>query len=222
MWERVDAYFAERLVRREPALDAALDAATKASREANLPDIAVSPAAGKLLWLLASTLGARRILEIGTLGGYSTIWLAHAAGPSGRVTTLEFDPRHADVARANLARAGFASTVEVLVGRALESLDRLLAAGGAPFDFVFVDADKPSNPEYLERALRLTRPGALIVVDNVVRGGEVANPASEDPSVRGVRRMADLVAANPRVQATALQTVGVKGYDGLAILRVMA
>lgn len=221
LWNRVDAFFDGRLVRGSVHLDAALDAAQAASMAAGLPDIAVSPATGKLLSLLAAAMGATRVLEIGTLGGYSTIWFAHAVPPGGSVITLELDPHHAEVARANIARAGYASTVDVRVGRALDALDHLIAEAAAPFDFVFIDADKPNNPEYLNRALRLTRPGSLIVVDNVVRGGEVADLSSTDPSVRGVQRMADFLAAEPRVQATALQTVGRKGYDGFALLRVV-
>jgi len=215
-WAAVDAYVHDRMVPHDEALAAAL----AASDAAGLPAIAVSPSQGKLLQILAQVLGARRILEVGTLGGYSAIWMARALPPDGRLVTLEADPKHAEVARANLARAGLAAVAEVRVGPALETLPRLAAEGAGPFDLVFIDADKPSNPDYFTWALRLTRPGALILVDNVVREGRVLDAASEDASVRGVRRLFDLIAAEPRVNATALQTVGIKGWDGLAIARV--
>ncbi|MEU9131669.1 O-methyltransferase [Kitasatospora sp. NPDC048540] len=215
-WTAVDDYFSEVLIGADEVLDGALAAADAAG----LPHINVAPNQGKLLQLLAVTRGARRILEIGTLGGYSTIWLGRALPADGRLVTLEIDPAHAAVAEANLERAGLADRTEVIVGRAADSLARLADQGVEPFDFVFVDADKPSNPVYFEWALRLTRPGALIVVDNVVRGGEVADPDSTDPAVRGVRTLHDLIAAEPRVSATSVQTVGVKGYDGFTLIRV--
>jgi predicted O-methyltransferase YrrM len=189
---------------------------------AHLPAINVAPNQGKLLQLLARAQGARNILEVGTLGGYSTIWLARALPPGGRLVTLEIDPRYAEVARANVLRAGLAEVVEVRVGRAVESLAQLEAEGRGPFDLVFIDADKPSNPDYFRWALRLSRRGSVIIVDNVVRGGAVADGASEDPRVRGVRELNDLIASEPRVSATAVQTVGSKGYDGFALILVVA
>lgn len=217
-WTAVDRYITDLLV---PA-DAALDAALEASEAAGLPAIAVAPNQGKLLMLLAKLQGARRILEIGTLGGYSTIWLARALPADGRLVTLEANPEYAQVARGNLARAGLAGVAEVRVGPALETLPRLAEEGPAPFDVVFIDADKPSTPEYFRWALRLARRGTLIVVDNVVRDGAVADAASEDESVRGIRRFNELAAAEPRVSATAIQTVGSKGYDGFALMLVTA
>ena len=215
-WTAVDRYLTDLLVPPDPALDAAL----VASEAAGLPAHQVSASEGKLLHLLARLVGARRILEIGTLVGYSTIWLARALPPDGRLVTLELDPRHADVARANLGRAGLGNVVDVRVGRAVESLRRLAADGSGPFDLVFIDADKETNPDYLAWALRLSRPGTVIVADNVVRGGAILDGASADPSVRGVRRFLELVAADPRLAATAIQTVGAKGWDGFAIALV--
>lgn len=221
-WAAVDAFLADRLRLSDPALDAAI----AASAAAGLPEIAVSPAYGRLLHILARSVGARRILEIGTLGGYSAIWLARAlpadaAFPEARLITLEADPRHAEVARANVARAGLADRVELRLGPALETLPRLAAEG--PFDFIFIDADKENIPAYFDWAVRLARPGggALIVVDNVVREGEVANADSDDPSVRGVRRFLDSLAADQRVTTTVIQTVGVKKYDGFALAIVL-
>jgi predicted O-methyltransferase YrrM len=201
--------------------DAALDAALAANAAAGLPAIDVSPNQGKLLQLIAEIHGARTILELGTLGGYSTIWLARALPPEGRLTTLELDPRYAEVAKANIARAGLAERVEVRVGAALESLARLAAEGAGPFDLIFVDADKVSTPEYFSWALELSRPGTVIIVDNVVRDGQVIDPASRDPSVQGMRRFLEQLAIEPRVSATAIQTVGSKGHDGfsLAVVR---
>lgn len=213
-WTAVDDYFNGLLVPPDPALDEAL----RASAEARLPSINVAPNQGKLLHLLARIHGTRKILEIGTLGGYSTIWLARALPPGGRLVTLEAEPRHFEVARANVARAGLSDVVELRLGRALDTLPGLV--GDAPFDLVFIDADKPSNPDYFAWALKLTRPGSLIVVDNVVRRGAVADPASADPAVAGVRRLVDLIAAEPRVTATALQTVGGKGHDGFLLALV--
>jgi predicted O-methyltransferase YrrM len=210
-WTAVDNYIAEVLLADDPVLEAAL----AGSRAAGLPDIAVAPNQGKLLMLLAQMQGARRILEIGTLGGYSAIWLARALPPDGELVTLEYDPRHAEVARRNLAAAGLACGVEVRVGDARATLATL----EGPFDFVFIDADKASYPTYFEWALKLSRPGAAIVVDNVIREGRVLDPKG-DPNAEGVRRMNALIAAEPRVSATAVQTVGVKGWDGFCLIRV--
>ena len=213
LWDNVDRYISETLV--QP--DAALAAALEASDAAGLPAISVSPAHGKLLWLLARTIGAKRILEIGTLGGYSAIWLARGLAPGGRLVTLEALEKHAAVARKNLARAGLADVVEVHVGPALDTLPGLAGA----FDLTFIDADKQNNAEYFRWALKLSRPGSLIVVDNVVRDGAVIDARSRDAAVQGVRRLYELIAAEPRVAATAIQTVGAKGYDGFAIALVL-
>ncbi|MGW1430331.1 O-methyltransferase [Streptomyces sp. NPDC002431] len=215
-WAEVDGYFNGLLV----GPDEVLDAAVAASAAAGLPAIQVAANQGKLLNLLTRLQGARRVLEIGTLGGYSTIWLARALPEGGKVVTLEADPAYAEVARANVGRAGLGQVVEVRVGRALDTLPELAAEEPEPFDVVFIDADKPSNPEYLAWSLKLTRPGSLIIADNVVRDGEVADATSDDPKVRGVRRFTELVAAEPRLSATALQTVGEKGYDGLMMALV--
>ncbi len=217
-WNAVDQYYSDLLVKPDSALDAAL----KASDAAGLPAINVATNAGKMLFLLARLIGARRILELGTLGGYSTIWLARALPADGRLITLEFDNKHAEVARANIAGAGLANMVEVRVGPALGSLPKLVAEGGAPFDLIFIDADKNNYPNYFTWALKLSRPGTLIIADNVVRKGAVADANSTDANVLGVRRMNELIAKEPRVTATALQTVGVKGYDGLAFVLVVA
>jgi predicted O-methyltransferase YrrM len=217
-WSAVDEYLGGKLL---PA-DEALESALRASAEAGLPPISVSPTQGKLLNLLARGQGARRILEIGTLGGYSTIWLARALPPDGHLITLEADTRHAEVARENLALAGLAGLTEVRVGRAQETLPHLASAGAGPFDVIFIDADKPGYPDYLRWSLDLARPGTLIIADNVVRDGAVADPASNDPAVQGVRQFIDLLAAEPRVSATVIQTVGSKGYDGFAIAVVEA
>ncbi|WP_406500391.1 O-methyltransferase [Streptomyces sp. NBC_00846] len=215
-WAEVDDYFNGLLV----GSDEALDAAVEASDKAGLPAIQVAANQGKLLHLLARLQGARTVLEIGTLGGYSTIWLARALPEGGRLVTLESDPECAEVARGNIERAGLAEVVEIRVGRALDTLPELAAEGYGPFDVVFIDADKPSNPDYLAWSLKLTRPGSLIIADNVVRDGEVVDGASEDPKVQGVRRFTELVAAEPTLTATALQTVGSKGYDGLMMALV--
>jgi predicted O-methyltransferase YrrM len=217
-WTAVDRYLTDLLVPPDPALTAALEA----SAAAGLPAINVAPNQGKLLFLLARVQGARTILEIGTLGGYSTIWLARALPPGGRLITLEADPKHAEVARGNLARAGLGDVVDVRLGPALETLPRLAAEGRGPFDLIFIDADKPSYPDYLGWALRLSRRGSLIIADNVVRGGGVIDPANADPRVQGARRFNALLAAEPRVSATAIQTVGSKGYDGFALALVTA
>ncbi len=217
-WTAVERHLTDLLVPAEPALDAAL----KASAAAGLPPINVSPNLGKLLHLLARTLGARTILEIGTLGGYSTIWLARALSAGGRLITLEADPKHAEVARANLARAGLADVVELRLGRAVETLPQLAAEGCGPFDLIFIDADKANIPTYFAWALKLSRRGSLIIVDNIVRSGTVVDATSTDPAVQGVRRLNELLAAEPRVSATAIQTVGSKGHDGFAIALVVA
>ena len=216
-WTAVDRYLTDLLVPPDPVVEAALSIGA----EAGLPPHEVSPTMGKLLHLLARSLGARSILEIGTLGGYSTIWLARALPADGRLITLEAVPERAEVARANIARAGLESLVELRLGRALETLSRL-AEGGGPFDLIFIDADKTGNPDYLAWALELSRRGSLIVADNVVRAGAVLDAAGGNPSVEGVRRFLELLAAEPRVCATAIQTVGGKGYDGLAIALVTA
>lgn len=215
-WTAVDTYFSDVLIGADPVLEAALAAAD----EAGLPKIAVAPNQGKLLHLLALTVGARRILEVGTLGGYSTIWMARALPADGRLITLEIDPTHAEVARGNLEHAGLAEVTEVRLGRAADTLAKLVDEGAEPFDLVFLDADKPGNPTYFEWALKLSHPGTLIVVDNVVRGGAVADANSDDPNVLGSRRLHELLAAEPRVSATSVQTVGVKGYDGFTLIRV--
>jgi predicted O-methyltransferase YrrM len=215
-WSAVDGYLCDLLVRP----DAALDAALEASDAAGLPTIAVAPNVGKLLHLLARAKGAQRILEIGTLGGYSTIWLARALPPGGRLITLDFDPKHAAVARANIVRAGLGDVVEQRPGRAADTLSQLVASGEEPFDFIFIDADKEGYTEYLEWSLKLSRPGTMIVADNVVRSGEVSDATSKDPLVQGVRRFLDRLAAEPRISATAIQMVGSKGHDGLAIALV--
>ena len=215
-WSAVDGYLCDLLVRP----DAALDAALEASDAAGLPTIAVAPNVGKLLHLLARAKGAQRILEIGTLGGYSTIWLARALPPGGRLITLDFDPKHAAVARANIVRAGLDDVVEQCPGRAADTLSRLVASGEEPFDFIFIDADKESYADYLDWSLKLSRPGTMIVADNVVRSGEVSDATSKDPLVQGVRRFLDRLAAEPRISATAIQMVGSKGHDGLAIALV--
>src|SRR5262245_26019080 len=215
-WTEVDRYITDLFL----PPDSALDAALAASNAAGLPAINVAPNQGKVLNLLARTQGAHKILEIGTLGGYSTIWLARALPAAGRLITLEADPKHAEVARANIARAGLAGTVEIRLGNALDTLPQL--TNEAPFDLIFIDADKSGYSDYLTWSLKLSRPGTLIVADNVVRNGAVADPASADAKVQGVRRFNQLLAAEPRVSATVIQTVGSKGYDGLAIALVTA
>jgi predicted O-methyltransferase YrrM len=207
-WAEVDRYLIDRLVTDDPARDA-----IEVSAAAGLPQHEVSPPQGKLLHLLARMAGARQILKLGTLGGYSTIWLAAALPDGGRVTTLEADAAYAETARANVERAGFADRVDLRVGPALQSLPGI----EGPFDLIFIDADKRSNPDYLEWALRLSRPGTVIVADNVVRDGTVIDSDSADRSVQGIRRFLDMVAAEPRIDATAIQTVGSKGYDGFVL-----
>jgi predicted O-methyltransferase YrrM len=215
-WIAVDRYFTDLLVQADPALDAALEA----TEAAGLPPISVSPCMGKLLHLLTRMHRVRNILEIGTLGGYSTIWMARALPADGRLVTLEADPKHAEIARSNIARAGVSHLVDVRVGPAIDTLPRLEKDGVAPFDLIFIDADKPSTPEYFGWALQLSRPGSLIIVDNVVRGGAIVEGASRDASVQGMRRFAAMLASEPRVSATAIQTVSGKGYDGFVLALV--
>lgn len=213
IWSGVDRYICEHFLPADPALDAALQASTAAG----LPEINVTPNQGKFLHLLASIQGAKRILEIGTLGGYSTIWLARALPSDGCLVTLEYEARHAEVARANLVRAGVADLVDLRVGAALDLLPGIEAENLGPFDLVFIDADKVNTAEYFAWALKLTRPGSVIVTDNVVRQGAVADPASADPNVQGVQRFYERAASEPRVSVTAVQTVGSKGHDGFSI-----
>jgi predicted O-methyltransferase YrrM len=216
LWTEVDKYFSASLLGSDPVLDAALEASAKAG----LPSIAVSPNQGKLLQMLAQITDAKAILEIGTLGGYSTIWLARGMRSGGRLITLEVDPAHADVAKKNLERAGLGSVVEVRVGSALETLPRIQAEGHGPFDLIFIDADKANIPTYFDWAVKMSRPGALIIVDNVVRDGEVIDAKSADASVRGVRRFVEMLGKRTDMSGTAIQTVGTKGYDGFAIVRL--
>ncbi len=216
LWTAVDRYLDDLLIGPDPVLEAAL----RDSAAAGLPMIQVTPAQGKLLSIFARLLGARRILEIGTLGGYSAIWMGRALPSGGCLISLEVDPHHAEVARNNIERAKLSARVEVRCGAALELLPRIEAERSGPFDLVFIDADKPHNPDYFEWAVRLSRPGSLILVDNVVRGGAVADPGSGEAAVRATRRMLEVAAADPRVDATAIQTVGRKGYDGFAAFLV--
>ena len=218
LWSSVDRYLCDVLLAPDPVLEAALEA----NAGAGLPAIDVAPNQGKLLYLLALLQGARRILEIGTLGGYSTLWLARALPAGGKLISLEYDPKHAAVARANITRAGFDGVVEVRVGPALASLAELHQQDPEPFDLIFIDADKENNPGYLEWALKFARKGTLILTDNVIRDGAVMDPSSKDPRVQGVRHFFEMMAAEPRLAATALQTVGSKGYDGFAIALVVS
>ena len=213
IWTEVDRYFGELLAPSDDTLDAAL----VANQQAGLPSIDVTALQGKFLEFLARISGAKRILEIGTLGGYSTIWLARALPPDGRIVTLELDHHHAMVARENLTNAGVLDRVDLIVGPAIESLQALTDKHTAPYDFIFIDADKESYPEYLLSALKLSRPGTVIVADNVVREGKVVEPECDDQRVQGVRRFTELLAAESRLSATVLQTVGIKGYDGFAL-----
>jgi predicted O-methyltransferase YrrM len=216
-WTEVDRYLDEVVVGSDPALDAALQDVVMAG----IPVISVTPTQGKLLHILARMTGARRILEVGTLGGYSTIWMARAVPAEGVVVSLEIDSRHAAIARASVRRAGLGDRVDIRVGRAADTLAALAAEGVEPFDLVFLDADKRSNPEYLSWALRLTHVGSVIVVDNVVRSGTVVDADTTDPDIAGIRRMNEMFAREPRLLATAIQTVGSKGYDGFAIALVV-
>jgi len=213
IWTAVDDYITSSVVGHDPVLEGALER----SAAAGLPAISVSPPQGKLLFLLARAMRARRILELGTLGGYSTIWLARALPRGGRVVTLELEPAHAAVAADNLRRANLARRVDIRVGPALDTLDQLIAQAVKPFDLIFIDADKPRIPDYYERALALSRPGSMIIVDNVVRDGQLANASSDDANVLGVRRFHELLAHDERVSATTIQTVGTKGYDGFTV-----
>jgi predicted O-methyltransferase YrrM len=216
-WTKIDRYFGDLLA---PS-DEKLEAAVKANRKARLPAIDVSPLQGKFLQVLIQITQARRVLEIGTLGGYSTIWMARALPKRGRIISLEFNPRHAEVARANLHCAGLLSRVDIRVGPALESLPKLKASGAGPFDLIFIDADKENNPHYLQWALKLSRRGTVIVVDNVARHGSVIQAKSSSPDIVGTRRCLEMMAAEPRLCAVALQTVGVKGLDGFALAVVL-
>ena len=213
LWAETDTYFEALLVEEAPVLRSALDA----SKKAGLPDIAVSPSQGKFLHLLTRIKGARTVLEIGTLGGYSTIWMARALPEGGRLVTLEYEQTHADIARANLQKAGLDGLVDIRVGAALETLPELEAEQAGPFDLIFIDADKPNNPHYLTWSLKLSRPGTVIVADNVVRDGAVLDTDSDDENVRGIRRFSDMVAAEPRLDATVIQTTGCKGHDGFML-----
>lgn len=216
-WIAADRYFGGLLI----SADAELEGALKANRQAGLPAIDVSPLQGKFLQLLVQLTRAKHILEIGTLGGYSTMWMARALPRGGRIVTLEYSPKHAEVARRNLRSAGLLKRVDVRVGRALDLLPVLKREGAGPFDLIFVDADKENNPQYLKWALELARPGTAIFVDNVVRDGKVTDAKSKDPDIRGTRRMFELMAAEPRLSATVMQNVGVKGYDGFALALVL-
>ncbi len=218
LWTSVDDYITSLFVPPDPVLQETL----ATSEAAELPSISVAPNEGKLLMLLAQLCGARNILEIGTLGGYSTIWLARGMAPGGTLITLEANPKHAEVARANIARAGLTEVVEVRLGPAIDTLAQLAADRHDPFDLIFIDADKENYPAYLAASLKLSRRGTLIIADNVIRDGEVINPDSSDPRVQGARRFNQLLADEPRVRATAIQTVGRKGHDGMAIAIVIA
>ncbi|GAB2841649.1 O-methyltransferase [Streptomyces deserti] len=218
LWDDVDDYFTAHLAPEDDALEAAL----RDSEAAGLPAISVTATQGKLLQILAQVQGARHILEIGTLGGYSTIWLGRALPADGRLISLEYNPKHAEVATRNIARAGLDKLVEVRVGPALESLPKLADENPPPFDLVFIDADKVNNPHYVDWALKLTRTGSLIVLDNVVRGGRVLDADSTEPDIQGTRAAIELIAGHPRLSGTAIQTVGGKGYDGFALARVLA
>ena len=213
LWTSVDNYLSEVLVRQ----DKHLDDAVAASDAAGLPSIQVSPPQGKLLEILIQMMGAKSILEVGTLGGYSTIWMARALPSDGRVVTIEIDPKHAQVAQENFDRAGLSDTIDLKTGNARDILPAMVKEGAGPFDLSFIDADKASNPDYFGWALEMSRPGSVIIVDNVIRDGKVVDADSEDASVKGVRRLNELMAGNPRISVTALQTVGVKGYDGFSV-----
>ena len=217
-WKQVDQYFTDAVIAPGDRFNAAMEA----NRKADLPPIDVTALQGKFLEIMVRATGARRVLEIGTLGGYSTLWLASALPENGVVVTLELEPRHAEIAMHNLKTAGLANQVDLRVGPAAETLKALAQEHTAPFDFIFIDADKASYPEYLQWSIKLSRPGTLIVADNVVRDGKVVDPESPDPHIQGVRRFTELVAAEPRLSTTVLQTVGTKGYDGFAISVVLS
>jgi len=216
-WKEVDRYFGQLLAPSDEKLDAAL----LANEKAGLPKIDVSRLQGKFLDLLVRISGARRVLEIGTLGGFSTIWFARALPDDGKIVTLEINPYHADVAHGNLLHAGVLDRVEILVGKALDSLASLVESDAEPFDLIFIDADKQRNPDYLRAALKLSRPGTVIVCDNVVRDGRIIEPDSKDKDIQGIRRFTELLAAEPRLTSTMLQTVGIKGYDGFTLAVVL-
>jgi len=218
LWTSVDDYITDLFVPFDPVMQEV----SEASEAAGLPSISVAPNEGKLLMLLAQICGARNILEVGTLGGFSTIWLARGMASAGSLITLEASAKHAEIARANIARAGLAAVVEVRVGPALETLPQLAAEGRSPFDLIFIDADKENYADYFAWALKLARPGSLIIADNVIRDGEILDPASNDSRVQGIRRFNQLLANEPRVKATAIQTVGRKGHDGMAIAVVIS
>lgn len=215
-WTAIDRYITDLLVPPDPALDQAL----RDSAQAGLPAINVSPNQGKLLHLLAKITGARNILEVGTLGGYSTIWLARGMARPGKLITLEADEKHAQVARANIARAGLSDVVEIILAPALQTIPRLASEKRGPFDLIFIDADKPNNPAYFDWAVKLSRPGSLIIVDNVVRKGAIIDQANVDPAIAATRKLFEVIAKDSRVTATAIQTVGSKGHDGFAIMIV--
>jgi predicted O-methyltransferase YrrM len=217
LYTAVDTYLATQLIPPDPILDAVL----KSHLDADLPPINVTPTQGKFLNLLARTMHAKRILEIGTLAGYSTIWLARALSPGGRVITLEYDPKHADVASKNFRRAGLENVIELHIGKALDTLPKIAAANPAPFDLIFIDADKQNNPNYFQWALKLSRPGTIIIVDNVVRDGAILDAASTDTAIQGTRQLFELLHNEPRVDATALQTTDAKGHDGFALALVL-
>ena len=218
VWRKVDSFFTDALISADPALGAAL----AANREGGLPAIDVTPLQGRFLEILLRSTGAKRVLEIGTLGGYSTIWMARAIESSGRVITLELDQHHAAIARRNLKEAGVADRVDLRVGPASESLAALVDQNTTPFDFIFIDADKAGYPDYIQWSLKLSRPGTLIIADNVVRDGKVIDPNDPDANIQGVRRFTNIAAAEPRLSTTVMQTVGSKGYDGFAISIVLA
>ena len=218
LWTDVDQYFSDKLLPKDPILESAAEAAEKAG----LPPIAISPNQGKFLQLLSQIIGAQSILELGTLAGYSTIWLARGMRPGGRLITVEVDPKHADVAKSNISRAGLKDAVEVRLGSALGVLPQLFAEKRGPFDLIFIDADKENIPDYFEWSMKLSHPGTLIIVDNVVRDGAVIDANSPDPRIEGVRKFVDLLAAESRASGTTIQTVGIKGYDGFAMVLVGA
>ncbi|WP_312472207.1 O-methyltransferase [Neobacillus sp.] len=213
IWSEMDEYFIDKLI----PFDSTLQHVLRTNKEATIPEIDVSPTQGKLLYLLAKISGARNVLEIGTLGGYSSIWLARALPETGKVYTLEVEQEHAKIAEQNIRHAGCQNKVEVIVGKALDTLPDLKEKGVTPFDLIFIDADKPNNPHYLKWALKLAKSGALIIADNVVRNGEVIDEKSKDERVQGIRQFMDLLANEPRIESTAIQTVGTKGYDGFVI-----
>jgi predicted O-methyltransferase YrrM len=217
-WTAVDQYINETLIPNDPVLEAVV----RSSTEAGLPSIQVSPPQGKLLHLLVRAIGARNVLEIGTLGGYSTIWMARALPSGGHLLTLEADAKHAEVARANFAHATLTKMIEQRLGPALDTLPKIAAEGRSPFDLIFIDANKSTMAEYFDWALKLSRPGTMIIADNVIRSGAVIDAASKDPDIQGVRRFNERLAAEPRVSATEIQTVGSKGYDGFAVALVLA